>query len=239
MDNGNKTKGLGSDKTWNCKSCQKLFSSKGTLSRHVKMRICLKIKRQTNFFQKPEKYHCKICFKVFKKQYYLQVHIRSTHMGSSENRCDICHKVLCDKQSLRNHKLMKHSDIKPPRNYHCDICEKSFYQKRHLFKHRQIHSAKIQFFCPVCNQGFTRPLYVKTHMEVHNENRERNHHCPQCDKTFLSKGVLNKHLVTHSGEQKFLCPVCPKRFSRKYHLICHSFVHSVRLESAGCALKSR
>ena len=38
--------------------------------------------------------------------------------------------------------------------------------------------------------------------------------CPQCEKTFGTKGNLKSHLSVHSGARDFQCPKCLKFFGR-------------------------
>ncbi|XP_061561390.1 zinc finger protein 391-like [Phycodurus eques] len=50
--------------------------------------------------------------------------------------------------------------------------------------------------------------------------------CSQCDKTFVNKFVLKKHMIVHSGEKRFSCSDCGKRFTWKVHLKTHARTHT-------------
>ena len=51
--------------------------------------------------------------------------------------------------------------------------------------------------------------------------RRKMHLCPECDKHYLSKLSLTRHMVIHSQERKFLCEDCGKSIGCKDHLEGH------------------
>ncbi|CAL9704187.1 unnamed protein product [Knipowitschia caucasica] len=61
--------------------------------------------------------------------------------------------------------------------------------------------------------------------------KEKAHHCPSCDKTFVYIAALIKHMKTHkNGDEdagkKHRCDMCDKRFSRRQQLQRHSRTHT-------------
>ncbi|KAK3886651.1 hypothetical protein Pcinc_009206 [Petrolisthes cinctipes] len=50
--------------------------------------------------------------------------------------------------------------------------------------------------------------------------------CGQCGKRFGTKGFLNRHERSHTGETEFVCEVCKKIFTRKNSLQHHMKVHT-------------
>lgn len=49
--------------------------------------------------------------------------------------------------------------------------------------------------------------------------------CPICQKAFIHKGKLNRHILTHSSIKLFSCNTCDQKLSTKYALDRHMTVH--------------
>lgn len=49
------------------------------------------------------------------------------------------------------------------------------------------------------------------------------HKCPFCPYTTKQKGIMKRHIRSHTGERPFPCPICGKRFTRQEHLRSHAF----------------
>ncbi|XP_026558519.1 zinc finger and BTB domain-containing protein 8B isoform X1 [Pseudonaja textilis] len=48
------------------------------------------------------------------------------------------------------------------------------------------------------------------------------HKCPFCPYTAKQKGILKRHIRSHTGERPYPCEVCGKRFTRQEHLRSHA-----------------
>ncbi|NXM87755.1 ZBT8B protein, partial [Oenanthe oenanthe] len=48
------------------------------------------------------------------------------------------------------------------------------------------------------------------------------HKCPFCPYTAKQKGILKRHIRSHTGERPYPCDTCGKRFTRQEHLRSHA-----------------
>lgn len=48
------------------------------------------------------------------------------------------------------------------------------------------------------------------------------HRCPFCPYTAKQKGILKRHIRSHTGERPYPCEICGKRFTRQEHLRSHA-----------------
>jgi len=51
--------------------------------------------------------------------------------------------------------------------------------------------------------------------------KEPNHACFACPKAFVHKWMLDRHILTHTGEQPFACSICLRRFSLQASCLRH------------------
>ena len=51
--------------------------------------------------------------------------------------------------------------------------------------------------------------------------KEPTHACFACPKAFNHKWMLDRHLLTHTGEQPFACSICLRRFSLQASCLRH------------------
>ncbi|MCL4137872.1 UNVERIFIED_CONTAM: hypothetical protein GTU68_042685, partial [Idotea baltica] len=90
------------------------------------------------------------------------------------------------------------------------------------FYEKTLNSKGVTFFhCPCCTYQSYNSDHVKTHI-MHKHTGERPYPCSLCEKRFVKKVDLKRHMRIHTGEKPFDCPRCCKKFrhkeSLKYHM---------------------
>jgi len=161
-----------------CTTCNKEFSCKSSLNRHMRIHSGVK------------PFQCGTCGKRFADKGVLDVHER-IHTGKKPYRCNQCSKVFSQKGNLKRH-MRIHSGVRP---YSCNLCSKRFSQKGHLTAHLRIHTGHKPYQCTYCHKSFTQSSTLIGHMRTH--TGERPYSCSICDKTFRQKGNLTAHMVMH------------------------------------------
>jgi len=168
-----------------CTTCNKEFSCKSSLNRHMRIHSGVK------------PFQCGTCGKRFADKGVLDVHER-IHTGKKPYQCNQCTKVFSQKGNLKRH-MRIHSGLRP---YSCNLCNKRFSQKGHLTAHLRIHTGHKPYQCSYCHKSFTQSSTLIGHMRTH--TGERPYSCTVCDKTFRQKGNLTAHMVMHqmqNGQQ--------------------------------------
>lgn len=73
--------------------------------------------------------------------------------------------------------------------------------------------------CPTCQRTFLNKQNLRRHMQTHSGLKP--HQCSFCNLSFLRLSHLQRHHRTHTGERPFMCTECPKSFSRSDKLRYH------------------
>ena len=114
------------EKPYQCKYCNKAFSTSGNLKQH---------ERIIHSSKKPFK--CEFCSKRFALKQYLESHER-VHTKEKPYQCKNCLKKFNQKNTLTVHNRI-HTGEKP---YECKTCNKKFSYLSNKKQHEQIHHKK-------------------------------------------------------------------------------------------------
>lgn len=212
------TQAVHSDQCYSCDQCSRTFSFKRSLDRHIKgvhenirdfnceEDDCVKCFRNKfelkqhmigshNKGDKSDR-TCKICFKVFKKVKYMEIHSESIHNAGPQFCCPICKRTFSFQRSMERHVKAIHEDR---RDFKCaaEGCEKAFRSRYDLNEHHNNMHALVKKKRP------TEPL-----------------NCDVCEKICSTKKVLYSHKkLVHEGVKwglKFECKLCKEIFESKY-----------------------
>lgn len=193
---------------YTCEACGKSYSTKTTLSHHVKYvhhdqeRICRKCRKtfssielkRTHVSESPKcwPHVCHHCGDRFMSYSLKQSHLISAHgVKKKKYPCAECPEVFENRQKYRSHFKITHTDD----NYICTCCGFKFDNKRGLEEHRVVHTKEKLFPCTVCSKTFARKKNLIQHMWIHNEHKRFG--CSLCNKVFNQRVSWRTHMKAH------------------------------------------
>ncbi|XP_065491311.1 gastrula zinc finger protein XlCGF64.1-like isoform X1 [Caloenas nicobarica] len=98
-------------------------------------------------------------------------------------------------------------------------------RRRHWIPVREPRSLeKSPPTCPDCNKSFKSRAVLDGHMRSH--TRERPFSCTDCGKSFIHRQHLCRHRHTHSSEKPYACSQCGRCFREKNNLVSHQRIHT-------------
>lgn len=161
-----------------CHVCNKVFSRKYHLDRHLQLTPCRGINLP------PPAHPCELCGKVYTRKDNLREHLR-VHRGEITRKkkftCPYCPKMFHGASLLKIHERT-HTGEKP---FQCEFCDKKFPSGGALTKHRRIHTKEKPYGCPECPIKFSLKGTLNRHMRIHSGIRP--HKCPYCEKGKIMK----------------------------------------------------
>ncbi|KAF9421000.1 hypothetical protein HW555_002983 [Spodoptera exigua] len=219
-------------KRFKCKTCDKVFSSHSSRSKHNKIKH-LGLKKQcelcnktvTNLQQHILVVHnrsslpfcCVSCGRRFISKSTLDLHM-TTHTKDRPYPCTECDKKFSTNQRMLLHRRQVHDKEK---SHLCQLCSKSFFKKYHLQVHLRSHSKEKPYSCPECGKCFSTTTTLNSHREIHKEEKAFN--CTLCDMSFKKRNYLNAHMISHTKEKRHPCQYCGVKFGRSDHRKRHEY----------------
>ena len=196
-----------------CNICNKAFTRKEKLKRHVQM-----------VHEGTKKCTCTHCGDQFFDNYHLMRHIKNIHEKEKEQICPVCDSRFLMKKELKEHISKMHEEIKP---YDCQLCDKSFKKEESWIKHKErVHEGKVKDWqCTICGANFFDKTVLETHIKGVHEKIKLNTEklpCSICQKIFTTKQHLNRHISSvHEKKKPHLCSLCGSSFADKGMLANH------------------
>ena len=161
----------GKSYAFSCQFCNKRFSWKDSLNRHIK-------------FKCPEKiggFQCKFCSEGFKTVNAFTHHLDAVHTKDSYGNqkkkdskkyyCEYCDKIFTRIQSLQEH-------------HRKDNCKPKTVEKQYLYE------------CEVCQKTFKTMNFLYDHVHKCHQSNTKSHSCDLCHEKFADKSSLVKHALT-------------------------------------------
>lgn len=193
-------------KRWQCRMCEKSYTSKYNLVTHILGHNGIK------------PHSCPHCNKLFKQPSHLQTHLL-THQGTRPHKCEVCSKAFTQTSHLKRHMLL-HTDIKP---YSCHFCGRGFAYPSELKAHEVKHESGRCHVCVECGLDFSTLTQLKRHLATH--QGPTLYQCLECSKSFHYRSQLQNHMLKHQNVRPFVCTECGMEFSQIHHLKQHSLTH--------------
>ncbi|KAK1801330.1 hypothetical protein P4O66_023014, partial [Electrophorus voltai] len=196
----------GDRKRWQCRMCDKSYTSKYNLVTHILGHSGIK------------PHGCSLCGKLFKQLSHLHTHML-THQGARPHKCQVCHKAFTQTSHLKRH-MMQHSDVKP---HSCGVCGRGFAYPSELRAHELKHERGQENVCVECGLDFPTLAQLKRHLTAHRGPAQ--YDCSECGKSFQYPSQLQNHTMKHKDIRPYICSECGMEFVQSHHLKQHTLTH--------------
>ncbi|XP_045776707.1 zinc finger protein 70-like [Maniola jurtina] len=191
-----------------CEHCGTSFVRRSHVSRHKLQKGC--DGKTVNSFP------CEICDAVFTRKDNLMVHLRLQHIAKYSYSCKHCEYHTRNFSKLILHTQRLHMKN---RNLECDHCGKVTGSRAAMTKHLEIHGEK-KFACDVCGYQTYTIEVMRRHVLTHVPDKP--HKCPLCERSYIQKVQLQRHMKAHAGH---CCAVCGASFKTEPKLLIHQSKH--------------
>ena len=139
--------------------------------------------------------------------------------------CQKCGKIFGRKDNCERHELIcglqKYKDVTFP----CRKCDKVFVRKDNRKRHEDSCSGPKQdsWNCSKCRQSFSRKENMLRHTERCSGPKQKHSNltCPKCDKRFVLKHHLDRHVAEKCNPPEYKCQLCDATFNKMAKLFKH------------------
>lgn len=173
---------------------------------------------------------CCICYRVFSSPYKLESHLRRVHnyKHTVRKKCSIAKRTKKKDDNDWPPNIQKLAQqVNGTKMFFCNLCTYNVNRCDSMSKHMlRVHSegrAVAQFQCEVCGKTFIDKGYLRNHSVSH--AKERLHKCHVCGHDFHRQSSLKRHIQSHSEDKQFSCTLCEYQTNRKHLMYRHADLH--------------
>lgn len=167
-------------------------------------------------FDKHALYSCRHCNQSFTTNFEKLAHMKKCDAKQFECQ-NHCKKRFATEWLLKNHI----KQIMGDERYSCELCGKRCVSKSDLQIHNRSHTNERPYSCPICHKRFKTSANRSSHLDIH--DNEKKHECDKCGEKFQTRPILRKHKKKHDEkyQEECVCKICDRKYISKPHLLRH------------------
>ena len=239
-------------KMYKCSECEYSSPYPGNQKRHFsqshnkgefKCSVCnftsqtnLNIKRhvQRTHNDKARNIKCDICGKVLANKDTFYVH-KKTHLDTKNVKCGIC-SIETTESKMKSHVRQAHSEIQDIMK--CSKCNYASNNSSFLKQHfKRIHGVRKKFKCDLCPFESIYKDSLREHIDKKHSEKLIMHKCDQCDYEVKTLKTFKMHQKVHE-EGTYSCKIRDCGFKSKIGMSTHfKTVHTPRQTPLTCRVK--
>lgn len=168
-----------------CVTCEKKFTFRDNLRRHMKLHSSKSI------------FDCTMCkFKSFSTKVLLFNHLYKDHQLPAPHSCTKCNAGFTYASQLKLHQITNRCRGRGENpGFICEVCSRPFVIASNLKRHLMIHTNEKPFNCGYCSKSFNQKQALIIHERIH--SKETPIHCLKCPKKFSDPSSFKKHQQSH------------------------------------------
>ncbi|XP_077432791.1 uncharacterized protein LOC144058283 [Vanacampus margaritifer] len=139
------------------------------------------------------------------------------------HKCPHCPCTYRDEISLRLHIFKTHQSVAQDWDKVSILPPKELASENLPVKLRNDDTGIKPYKCPECEKMFRHRSVLELHMRIH--SKDKPYQCSVCGKGFRFSSYLQQHVIIHSGQKPHKCPDCGKDFAFLQNMRTHQKLH--------------